>query len=122
MNGVVSRGSVLIAAAVLAACAGKQEEAERQVAVFEERAEVAQDQAVQDVIVTGSRSAGNSSSAHVRRAEADKHIAYQVAPAPAAIAAPAFAPPPPYQQPHDTERYQHQQDNPVRLVAEHPVS
>src|SRR5687768_14861776 len=106
MNGVVSRGSVLIAAAVLAACAGKREEAERQVAVADEKSAPAQDAAqpmdmsVEEVAVTGTRSAGNSSSARLRRVEADKQLAYEVVSAPASIA-PSFAPPP-YQQPYDT--------------------
>jgi Ca-activated chloride channel family protein len=127
MNGVVSRGSVLIAAAVLAACAGKQEQ-DRQLTVIEQTPAPAQDvaqpqaaaaESVQDVIVTGHRAAGNSSSARDHRsAVAEKSASYSVAPMPAV--APAFAPP--YQQEYDTERYQHQQDNPVRLVAEHPVS
>jgi Ca-activated chloride channel homolog len=133
MNRVVSRGSVLIAAAVIAACAGKREESERQLAVSDEQATPAQDVAapqpaeivVEEAVITAQRTSGNAASKQVRRAEEDKQASYAIAQpvsAPATIA-PAFAPPaPPYQQPYDTERYQHQQDNPVQLVAEHPVS
>jgi Ca-activated chloride channel homolog len=123
MNRVVSRGSVLIAAAVLAACAGKREEKESQLVVIDVQSTPTQDavqsdMAIEEAVVTGHRSAGNSSSARERRAVAEQQASYAIAPAPAA--APAFAPP--YQQQYDTERYQHQQDNPVRLVVEHPVS
>lgn len=38
------------------------------------------------------------------------------------VAAPYQCCPPPYQQPTNTERYEHQEDNAVRLAAEHPVS
>lgn len=122
MNGV-SRGSVLIAAAVLAACAAKRE-SESDLAKIEEAPTQAHDAAVpqearteativtahtQPAPVAGPRAVG---SAQKRYAEAQ--VSYSIPPA--APIAPA------YQQPYDTERYQHQQDNPVRLVAEHPVS
>jgi Ca-activated chloride channel family protein len=129
MNGVVGRGSVLIAAAVIAACAGKQEETATQTAVVEpidvtsqEPIQRVDDLAVQEAVVTGSRQAGaNAISKRERRAEADKQVSNAITvamPAPAMVAPMA----PAYQQPYDTERYQHQQDNPVQRVAEHPVS
>jgi Ca-activated chloride channel family protein len=123
---------VLIAAAVIAACAGKREESEREVAVADQKSTTPQDAApppdesvLQEAVITAQRSAGNaggprSQGGVARRAvEADKRAVYAPVPAPAAIA-PAFVPP--HQQPYDTEQYQHQQDNPVQLVAEHPVS
>lgn len=125
MNRVVSRGSVLIAAAVIAACAGKREESERDLAVADENATTAQDAAapefrLEEAIVTAQKTAGNASNRRLRR-EAESQAFYADAPAP--VSAPAMiAPAAPYHQPYDTERYQHQQDNPVRLVAEHPVS
>lgn len=126
MNRVVSKGSVLIAAAVVAACAGKREESEQQLAVSDEKS-VVQDAAapaerdLQEAVVTAQRTAGNAASPRLRR-DAEKRAVHAEMPLPAnAIAvAPAFAPP--YQQPYDTERYQHQQDNPVQLAIEHPVS
>ena len=129
MNGVVSRGSVLLAAAVIAACAGKKEEAAKQTSVIEpitvasqEPILPAEDAAVQEAVVTGSqRAKGNAVHARERRAEADKQVSNAIT---VAMPAPAMVPPmaPAYQQPYDTERYQHQQDNLVQRVAEHPVS
>lgn len=122
MNGVVSRGSVLIAAAVLAACAAKREP-EIPTAVIEEKPAPTQDAAgsqstaqprelaLEQAIVTANKRSP-------ARAELDQQVSYAIAPASATIAPAA----PVYQQPYDTERYQHQQDNPVRLVVEHPVS
>jgi len=132
MNRVVSRGSVLIAAAVLAACAGKRE-SEGQLAVVEEAStQVGDAQRPQEAqadasaaAVTGSRRTVEAAPAPVAESRAtgnsadqarrEKHVAYAIVP-------PSDMMPPVYQQPHDTERYQHQQDNPVRLVTEHPVS
>ncbi|MET0535294.1 MAG: VWA domain-containing protein [Steroidobacter sp.] len=128
MNGVVSRGSVLIAAAVLAACAAKRE-SEEHLAVIETPSTKAQDavapeEDLQAVVVTGNEASKRAppmalpsvarDASGERRANTAAQVAYAVAPAPAMA--------PGYQQPYDTERYEHQQDNPVRLVAEHPVS
>jgi len=127
MNRVVSRGSVLIAAAVLAACAAKRESESQEVVSKDEPKPVQdmampQDRVVEEAIVTANKAAGNAASARESRrvrGEADKQASFAVMPAPMMSVAPAA---PVYQQPYDTERYQHQQDNPVQLVSEHPVS
>jgi Ca-activated chloride channel family protein len=131
MNRVVSRGSLLIAAAVLAACAAKREEPEQDLVGVEERSTtMAQDAAAvptteavrrrQDAPAPVAAPApsevmvsGNAAGATVPQVRMESKVAsYSIAP----------APPMPYQQDVDTERYQHQQDNAVQLAAEHPVS
>src|SRR5688500_16223631 len=105
MNRVVSRGSVLIAAAVIAACAGKREESERDLAVADENATTAQDAAapppeyrLEEAIVTAQKTAGNASSQRLRRV-AESPALYADAPAP--VSAPAMiAPTAPYHQPY----------------------
>jgi Ca-activated chloride channel homolog len=156
MNRVVSRGSLLIAAAVLAACASKREDnlavtpepsatttqqstptaepttetvrpttappplpeeiasADRGIASGQmqpqsiEPSMPAPSQAIADTSVHNSIQATSA-----RRSEAEMKVASSYMPVP-----PMFVPP----SPADTERYQHQQDNPVQLAAEHPVS
>jgi Ca-activated chloride channel family protein len=142
MNGAVTRrvgrGSLLIATAILAACAAKREdssvapEAQYPAPATAPVGNVARPDELamhDEVAVTGS--AGH---AHV---ESQRQVVPARAPArdasgmPAARASgemkyvsapmprhPMYVPSPPV----DTERYQHQQDNPVRLAAEHPVS
>jgi Ca-activated chloride channel family protein len=88
----------------------------------------------QTVAVTGSRIRGSAEDAAVpvvvisadeqvaperRRAEKESSVRYAMAPSIAPSPEPA---PPVYQQPTDTEKYQHQDDNPVRLVSEQPFS
>ncbi len=139
MSRVISRGSLLVATAVLAACAAKRED---NLAVPPkpeysippaDAAPVADLAKVEEAIVT---------SGAVQQSQKD--LQRQMSPPP--VAAPARAvsnprfvsseaemklasapmsPPPaqlvmPY--PADTERYQHQQDNAVQVAAEQPVS
>jgi len=122
MNRVVSRGSVLIAAAVLAACAAKREEPKQEQAavVGDQTLAVPAEAGLEEVLITGTRAQPAAPTrAQARDASAKRansSIAYAVAP--------TYAPPPQVMmEPElDTERYQHQQDNPVQLAAEHPVS
>jgi Ca-activated chloride channel family protein len=108
MNRVVRGSSLLIVTAIVAACAAKRDESQpplRDPAAREDRA-------VQEVIVTGSRVAKarrNEASAPISSASASG-IVGNVCCAPV------------YQQPTNTERYQHLDDNPVHLAAEQPVS
>ncbi|WP_116810838.1 vWA domain-containing protein [Steroidobacter cummioxidans] len=116
MNRVVSRGSLLIVAAVLAACAAKRDEKEVDTRLIEEA-------------VVGATRADAANSAQPQRLP------------PPPVAAPAadqlgraraemkmvsapFAPPAQMAMPNpaDTERYQHQQDNGIQVAAEQPVS
>jgi Ca-activated chloride channel homolog len=147
MNRVVSPSSLLIATAILAACAGKREESEQHVAVEADKQATA---AVTDQYFTEQPLEATVQDASAPRAalEAPPYMPAQGAaverrqtissappvPAPASnaiqtkIATEAHAvqlsmpAPQGWQQPADTERYQHQQDNPVQLAAEHPVS
>jgi Ca-activated chloride channel family protein len=108
MNRVVRGSSLLIVTAIVAACAAKRDESQpplRDPAAREDRA-------VQEVVVTGSRVAKarrNEASAPISSVSASG-IVGNVCCAPV------------YQQPTNTERYQHLDDNPVHLAAEQPVS
>lgn len=132
MNRVVRRGSVLVAAAVLAACAAKREASDE---TLPAAAPAEQDVALEEVAVTGqARHSGPREQRQARQAPVQDDIgaatvlprvveerivtaakvsASATMPAPAMLVMPA---------PVDTERYQHQTDNPVQLAIEHPVS
>lgn len=117
MNRAVGRGSVLIAAAVLAACAAKREE--RDVVAQEMRYEVPAQAPIETRMIEEAPQAMDAGAApanQVTRAEARMKLARTSAPM--APPAPMMAMP----NPADTERYQHQQDNGVVLAAEQPVS
>lgn len=137
MSRVVSRGSLLIAAAVLAACAAKREDnpaATPRPEYSIPRAEPVADAAKVEEAVVASETAQQGyiepqpqasappamhtrAIAHDRLARTEAEMKYASAP---------IAPPPPMMAtppyPADTERYQHQQDNAVQVVAEQPVS
>lgn len=145
MNRIVSRSSLLIAAAVLAACAAKREEPEQNLALEADRQVTTEDADAGAQAAKRENAASGSSEQSLavqsypnvpprevaeRRqslpATAVATSAANGATTQVAMDAPAhyaIAPPPPgSQQPADTERYQHQQDNAVQLAAEHPVS
>lgn len=110
----LGRGSVLIAAAVLSACAAKREE--RDVLAQEVQYEMPAAAPVENEVIQASPVTGDGRGAvanQVARAEARMKL----------TSAP-MAPPPMMAMPNpaDTERYQHQKDNGVQLAAEQPVS
>lgn len=129
MNRVVSRGSLLIAAAVLAACAAKREDQD----ILAQQVGNATPVPVESRLV-------EEDVASATRADAQNHAGPQQLPmavaAPAAdqvgranlemkVASARFAPPVHMMlpaNPADTERYQHQQDNAIQVAAEQPVS
>jgi Ca-activated chloride channel family protein len=136
MNRVVSRGSLLIAAAVLAACAAKREERDIAVQQVGDANAPIETRLIEEEVASATR-ADAANSAELQR--------QQVAPMPAAapeiyqsaaasgrakaemkMASSGYAPPPPMlampANPADTERYQHQQDNGIQVAAEQPVS
>ncbi len=136
MNRVVSRGSLLIAAAVLAACAAKREEKDvlaqqvgtvaplpaetrkmEEVAAAPAATVVYVDPQMQSVapMAEFELDAGAPAIGRASRAQSEMKIASSNQ----AAVAPMFAMP---TSPADTERYQHQNDNGVYLVAEQPVS
>ncbi|HEV8334386.1 MAG TPA: VWA domain-containing protein [Steroidobacteraceae bacterium] len=126
MNRVVRGSSLLIVTAIVAACAAKRDESQplrdRQDAqaqqrategdVSRDKAEARETRAIQEVVVTNSR-----------QSESTQHEAPMAV---SAVSANAVAGnvccAPVYQQPTNTERYQHLDDNPVHLAAEQPVS
>lgn len=131
MNRVVSRGSLLIAAAVLAACAAKREERDVAVPQVGEAQAPAETRLIEEELASASDAAN---AADLQR---------QIAPPPVAAPAPEMyqsgrakaelkmassyiAPPaqilPMPANPADTERYQHQRDNGIQVAAEQPVS
>lgn len=98
MNRILRGGSLLIVAALVAACAARKEEA----------------QVPEPELATG---ATDPASPVMATAVQSARYAY-----PLASIAPQMCCAPVYEQPFDTERYQHVDDNPVRVAAEHPVS
>ncbi|HEY0940754.1 MAG TPA: VWA domain-containing protein [Steroidobacter sp.] len=140
-NRVVGRGSLLIAAAVLAACAAKREDAVTPASGHSVPSPVEEPVADVAKVEESNATSGAVQQSHVqpgyidpaspapppaattitgtravsndrlRRAEAEMKVA-------SAPIAPMFAP----QAQVDTERYQHQQDNGVQLASEQPVS
>jgi Ca-activated chloride channel family protein len=128
MNRVVRGSSLLIVTAIVAACAAQRDEgkadADRQGPLPQQPAteEVdaslakaeARDQSLQEVVVTGAKAS------RVRQDSAPLSVS-SVSSA-ATMVANYCCPPPAYQQPTNTERYQHMDDNPVHLVKEQPVS
>ena len=125
MNRVVRGSSLLIVTAIVAACAAQRDEGKaeaqrqgpqpQQPATEEVDASLAKaeahDRAIQEVVVTGAKAS---------RVRQDSVLSVS------SVSSPAVAnyccPPPVYQQPANTERYQHMDDNPVHLVSEQPVS
>jgi Ca-activated chloride channel family protein len=132
MNRVVRGSSLLIVTAIVAACAAKRDEGqpvaqqipEAQPQVPEsqppatpvkperDKEQARESRAIQEVVVTGARidSANMRSTSPVTAVTSANLVAGSVCCAPV------------YQQPTNTERYQHLDDNPVHLVAEQPVS
>jgi Ca-activated chloride channel family protein len=127
MNPVVRGSSLLIVTAIIAACAARREEGQtaagrqepeaQQPATQEQtsrdKAESREQADISEVIVT----AGRRDLAKLKTAPLS--VATQVASS-AHYANVCCAPV--HQQPANTERYQHLDDNPVHLVAEQPVS
>jgi Ca-activated chloride channel family protein len=125
MNRVVRGSSLLIVSAIVAACAAQRDEGKATAdqqgppphPVTEEAdASLAKaepyDRAIQEVVVTGAKAA------RVREQSTPLSVSSIASPG---VANYSYAPPV-YQQPTNTERYQHSDDNPVHLVAEQPVS
>jgi Ca-activated chloride channel homolog len=132
-NGPIKRNAVLAAAIVLAACAGQREARHEQSADKAEgkgpvaqaaaaKPDVPREAVAEEVVVTG---------AQIRPQPEEMSLAIgavsdsrSVAKAQRSISNAAYAPPPApgYRQPINTERYQHLDENPVRVTAEHPVS
>jgi Ca-activated chloride channel family protein len=107
MSGVVRRGSLLIAVAVLAACAAKREDGS-----------VQQDSVEPQPSTLPAPAAPAMDTSTVRSTEPARTEAQMK------LASAPMRPMPMYtlQPSVDTERYQHQQDNGVQVVAEQPVS
>ncbi|MBL8269737.1 vWA domain-containing protein, partial [Steroidobacter sp.] len=142
MNGargrIVRQGSLLIATAVLAACAAKREDSPapppaKDAAKVEEAVTGATtpvyiepaiapvppqaDMAIEMYAEAAAAAPAESRDALAKRVRRNE-VEMKLASAPASIASPPFV----QQNPADTERYQHQQDNAVQLAAEQPVS
>jgi Ca-activated chloride channel family protein len=134
MKGLVRGWSVLTVTALVAACAG-QHDGEREASqkanpaspavgaaqpvpeeARQERMSAEPSADLSEVVVTGAQAQAS------RRAAEYSAPPAMVMNAPAAAKALICCPPPVYQQPTNTEQYDHQNDNPVHLVAEQPVS
>ncbi|GFE88812.1 vWA domain-containing protein [Steroidobacter agaridevorans] len=128
MNRVVSRGSLLIAAAVLAACAAKREEKQTvaeqvgnaepiETRMLEEQAVASPaDAAIQAAPVPPAALPAPAQESYRQVTSADqlRRAEVQMKMASSGFAMPA--------NPADTDRYQHQQDNGIQVAAEQPVS
>jgi Ca-activated chloride channel family protein len=130
MNRTLCRSQILILAAILTACAGQRDStpsssdgranapvgAEDAAAVPESRREA---DVIEEAVIVPQRQVARESSSIMPAVPA---IAYDKASN--AIATGSIAPAccPIWQQPANTERYQHNDDNPVHLALEQPVS
>ena len=115
MSRVVRGISMLVAAAIVTSCALPREDDQARDSQHEAAAEQRGD-ATQPTTPVGRTAAAEE------KVETRRNAAGALATAsPAAIQA-NYCCVPTYQQPANTERYQHLDDNPVRLAAEHPVS
>jgi Ca-activated chloride channel homolog len=132
MNRVVRGSSLLIVTAIIAACAAKRDEAvlsgDRQGPQPQPATEEV-DARLKDVDAKAEPEAREQVAADVsviaKRRDAQSNMSplavSSVAP-PSLLAGATVCCVPVYQQPANTERYQHLDDNPVHLVAEQPVS
>jgi Ca-activated chloride channel family protein len=131
MNRVVRGSSLMLAAAIVAACAahrdenqaaGRQEPETQPVArEVDVAAPKEEDRKLADYAEAASRTRAQ------QQAQGVLPASVELAKSPALMAgnvavAGSFATVAPYQQPQNTERYQHLDDNPVHLVAEQPIS
>ena len=116
MKNMSRRASLLVAAAVLTACAAPQQTSQQTV----------EDPKTESELDLYSEQRAQKNEARQEDRAAVSPVAEMVAAhsAPSVgVAAPAFACcPVPYSQPTNTEQYQHHDDNAVKLAAEHPVS
>ncbi|WP_129642187.1 vWA domain-containing protein [Peristeroidobacter agariperforans] len=137
MNRIVSRGSLLIAAAVLAACAAKREERDGTAQQVGDATAPVETRMIEEEVASASRAdaANHAQPPPPQAMPAPAQEAYRQvisadqlgrAKAEMKMASSHFAPPPPMlampANPADTERYQHQPDNGIQVAAEQPVS
>jgi Ca-activated chloride channel family protein len=126
MNRVVSKGSLLIAAAVLAACAAKLQEKEAVAEQVGNTAPIETRMLEEQVAAADAASPAQPLPAAPPEAYRQVPSADQLGRARAEMkmASSGFMPPPMVAMPNpaDTERYQHQQDNGIQVAAEQPVS
>ena len=123
MKNMSRRASLLVAAAVLTACAAPQQTTQQPVedARTESELDLYSEQRAQKIEARQEDQAAQPSRVSAVRPVAEM-VAAHSAPS-VGVAAPAFACcPVPYSQPTNTEQYQHLDDNAVKLAAEHPVS
>ena len=123
MNRVVRGSSLLIVTAIVAACAARRDESQ-----VRDARQGPEPQAATEEIDAAAAPKAEEHEAVYR----DLLRAQQQQPPPGVLPASAelskvaiagsFAVVRPYQQPQNTERYQHLDDNPVHLVAEQPIS
>jgi Ca-activated chloride channel family protein len=130
MNRVVRGSSLLIVSAIIAACAAKRDEAvltgDRQGPPPQQPAAEEVDALLKDVDAKAETREQVAADATATAKRRDRQSLMQPTPVTtfsmsAAVAGNVCCVPV-YQQPANTERYQHLDDNPVHLVAEQPVS
>jgi len=136
MNRVVSRGSLLIAAAVLAACAAKREDKAAVAEHVGDASAPVETRSIEEQVASAMPADVAPPSGPQQQGVARPAAAEMERQAAAAgrlararsemkMVSSRFAPPPPMvaqASAADTERYQHQQDNGVQVAAEQPVS
>jgi Ca-activated chloride channel homolog len=123
MKNMSRRASLLVAAAVLTACAAPQQTTQQPAADLKTEPELDHhsEQRAQKIDARQENEAAQPSSIPAVRPVAEMVAAQSVISVGAAAPALACCPVP-YSQPTNTERYEHLDDNAVKLAAEHPVS
>jgi Ca-activated chloride channel family protein len=136
MNRIVRGGSLLIFTAVVAACAAHKEEAKEPLVDQSKPAGPAESRDEAEVVVVQTIPVAPpvpqlAVPVPDTLAKSEAYAGSPIAATTTLEASRAMYPPaharpmccsPVYQQPFNTERYQHVDDNPVRVAAEHPVS
>jgi Ca-activated chloride channel family protein len=123
MKNMSGRASLLVAAAVLSACAAPQQTTQQPAADSKSQAELDlhSEQRAQKIEARREENAAQPTRIPAVQPVAEMVVAHSAISG--AVASPAIACcPVPYSQPTNTERYEHLDDSAVKLAAEHPVS
>jgi Ca-activated chloride channel homolog len=126
MNNIPRGGSLLVMAAVLAACAAPRETEQAATGgTKEESAAAVPFEPGRDEFRPASEDSRQRNAATDEQPAAalqEAKVSHSIAQVTSVSSASVSCCPPTYQQPTNTENYEHLGDNPIKLAAEHPVS